>query len=235
MKPHAAAFFSTSLNMPCRLVVLLCLLCAIGFGSTLSGQGPPPRPVRPGSSSTQCGTQASDQVVSGVAMASWMARVERDGTRTLAFLVLWRGSPGWVAPGSGSGASGGGDCRLYHKTIRRGDLQLQVEFDSQTRIATISQAPLDPKTGLATIQKKQVELRDQNVILVDGVDDAKGPRIVGTLRVDPALPSGRTPLNLGETLRQSQEMVSFLKCDTPMADPLRQRMAEIVCASVMGQ
>jgi len=216
-----------------RLVVLF---CALGFGATLAAQGPPPRPVRPpGSSSTQCGTQSSDQVVSAVAMASWVARVERDGTRALVFLVLWRGSPGWFASGSGGGGSGGGDCRSYHSSIRRGDLQLQVEFDAQTRIVTISQAPIDPQTGLATIQQKQIELRDQNVILVDGVDEAKGPPIVDSLRVDPTLPPGRSPFNIGEVLRQSQEIVSFLKCDTRLGDPLAQKMAEMVCSSVLGQ
>lgn len=222
------------LDMPCRRLAVL--LWALGFGSTLAAQGPPPRPVRPpGTSSTQCGTQSSNQVVSPVAMVSWVARVEGDGSRTLVFLVLWRGSPGWFARGSGNGSSGGGDCRLYHSTIIRGDLQLQVEFDSQTRVATISQAPLDSQTGLATIQKKQIELRDQNVVLMDGVDESKGPQVVGTLRVDPTLPSGRRPLNVGETLRQSQEILSFLRCDTRMADPLAQKAAEIVCASVLGQ
>lgn len=222
------------LDMPFRR--LLILLCTLGFGSTLVAQDPPPRPVRPtAGTSTQCGTESSDQPVSGVVMATWVARVETDGTRVLEMLVLWRGSPGWFARGSGNGASGGGNCRLYHSTIRRGDLQLQVEFDSQTRLATISRAPLDPQTGLATIQKNQIELRDQNVVLVDGVDDAKGPRILGTLRVDPTLPPGRLPLNIGETLRQSQEILSFLQCDRREPDPLAQTMAARVCASVLGQ
>lgn len=223
------------LDMSCRRLVLLCLLCALGLGSTLAAQGPPP-PVRPqGSSSTGCGTQSSNQPVSAIVMASWVARVERDGTRALAFLVLWRGSPGWFARGSDNRSSGGGDCRVHHATISRSDLQLQFEFDSQTRLATITQAPFDPKTGLATVQKKQIELRDQNVILVDGVDESKSPQIVGTLRVEPALPPGRSLLNIGETLRQSPEIVSFLKCDARVADPLVQKMAEIVCASVLGQ
>jgi hypothetical protein len=221
------------LNMPCRRLGVL--LSALGFSATLTAQGPPPRPVRPpGSSSTQCGTQSSDQVVSPVAMASWLARVESDGTRALVFIVLWRGSPGWFARGSGNGASGGGNCRLYHKTISRGDVQVQIEFDSQTRLATISQALLVPER-VATIRKRAIELRDQNVILVDGVDEDQEPQIVGTLRVDPTLPPGRSPLNLGETLRQSQEMLSFLRCDTRMADALAQKAADIVCASVRGQ
>jgi hypothetical protein len=167
-------------------------------------------------------------------MATWVARVESDGTRTLQLLVLWRGSPGWFARGSGNGASGGGDCRLYHSTISRGDVQLQMEFDSQTRLASISQALLVPER-VATIRKKAIELREQNVILVDGVDEAQDPQIVGTLRVDPTLPPGRSPLNIGETLRQSQEMLSFLRCDTRMADPLAQKAADIVCAGVRGQ
>jgi hypothetical protein len=168
-------------------------------------------------------------------MTSWVARVESDGTRALVFLVLWRGSPGWFARGSGNGASGGGNCRVYHTTIRRGDLQLQIEFDSTTRLATISQALLVPER-VGTIRKKAIELRDHNVILVDGVDEAQEPQIVGTLRVDPTLPPGRSPLNLGETLRQSKEILSFLQCgDTRMPDPLTQKAADIVCASVLAQ
>ena len=49
------------------------------------------------------------------------------------------------------------------------------------------------------------------------------------------LPSGRQPLNIGETLRQSPEILSFLRCDTRLPDPLIQKMAEIVCASTLGK
>jgi hypothetical protein len=85
------------------------------------------------------------------------------------------------------------------------------------------------------MQKRQIELRDQNVLLVDGVDDVKGLQVVGMLRVDPTLPVGDSPSWLGETLRQSPELVSFLRCDTRLDDPLVQRMADIVCASVLGR
>jgi hypothetical protein len=88
---------------------------------------------------------------------------------------------------------------------------------------------------VATIRKKAIELRDQNVILVDGVDEAQEPQIVGMLRINPTLPLGRSPLNIGETLRQSPEILSFLRCDTRVADPLAQKAFEIVCASVRGQ
>ena len=170
-------------------------------------------------------------------MATWVARVQRDGARELDILVLWRGTASWFASGSGggSGSSGGGDCRLYHTTISRGDVQLQLEFDSQTRLATITQALFRSPTGKATIQKRQIELRDRNVLLVDAVDDANGPQIVGTQRIEPVLPPGDSPAWVGEALRRSPEIVSFLRCDTRLDDPLKQKLGEIICASVLGQ
>ena len=217
------------------------LICVLGLLGTSSAQGPPPGPRSAGSRSSQFGTQSSDQVVSPVVLATYVARVWGDGTRTLQMLVLWRGSPGWFARGSGgSSSSGGGDGRRYHSTIRRGDLQLQIEFDTETRLVTISQAPLvslpqSPNIQTAPVKSKQIDLSDRNVILVDEVDGSKGLQIVGTLRIDPVLPAGRSPLPLGDILRQSQELVSFLRCDTRMPDPLSQQMAEIVCARVLGQ
>ena len=123
--------------------------------------------------------------------------------------------------GSGSGVSSSGDGRRSEKTIRQGGLELHLEFDSQSR--------------LATIQGKQIELRDQNVVLVDGVDEAQGPQVVGTLRVDPTLPSANGRLRIEEILRRSPEIVSFLQCETRLPDPLAQKMAEIVCARVLGK
>ena len=130
--------------------------------------------------------------------------------------------------------------RRYHSTVRRGDLQLQIEFDTETRLVTISQAPLvalspSTTTQTATIKNTQVNLGDRNVILADEVDDAKGPQIVGTVRIDPSLPPGRRPLPIDDILRRSPEIVSFLRCDTRMPEPLLQQMVDIVCARVLGQ
>jgi hypothetical protein len=220
-------------------VALICLLALL---RTLSAQGAPSGPRFPGNTSRQFGTQSNTgQVVSAVVLASYVARIWGDDTRTLQMLVLWRGSPGWFARGSGgSSSSGGGDGRRYHSTIRRGDLQLQAEFDTETRLVTISQAPLvalsqSTTIQTATIKSTQINLGDRNVILVDEVDDPKGPQIVGTVRIDPALPPGRTPLPIDDILRRSPEIVSFLRCDTRMPDPLLQQMVEIVCARVLGQ
>ena len=195
---------------------LVVLLCVVATGSTLAAQGPPPRPVRPPGSVS---SESADVVVSPVAMATYVAR-RSEGGRVLELLVLWRGTPAWFAR-AGSGASGGGNGQRVTKTIRRGELTLQLEFDRPMRVATI--------------QGKPIELRDQNVVLVDGVDDAKGPRVVGTLRVDPTLPPGESPAGIFLTVRSSPEIVSFLSCDTRLADPLMQKMSETVCANVLGQ
>ena len=217
------------------------LTCVLGLLGTLSAQGAPPGPRFPGNTSRQFGTQSNTgQVVSSVVLASYVARVWGDDTRTLQMLVLWRGNPGWFARVAESGGSGGGDERRYHSTIRRGDLQLQAEFDTETRLVTISQAPLvalspSTTTQTATIKSTQINLGDRNVILVDDVDDAKGPQIVGAVRIDPTLPPGRRPLPIDEILRRSPEIVSFLRCDTRMPEPLLQQMVDIVCARVLGQ
>lgn len=217
------------------------LICVLGLLGTLSAQSAPPGPRSPASTSRQFGTQSnSGQVVSPVVLATYVARVWGDGTQTLQMLVMWRGSPGWFARGSESSGSGGGDGRRYHSTVRRGDLQLQVELDTETRLVTISKAPLvplpqSPNIQTATIQSNHIDLGDRNVILVDEVDGANGPRILGTLRVEPALPAGRRPLEVEDILRQSPELVSFLRCDTRLPDPLLQQMAEIVCARVLGR
>ena len=58
---------------------------------------------------------------------------------------------------------------------------------------------------------------------------------LASIRIDPALPAGNSPLWVGEALRRSPELVSFLRCDTRLPDPVMQKMAEMVCASVLGQ
>ena len=191
------------------------LICAVGLLGTLSAQGAPPGPrFPPGNTSRQFGTQSNTgQVVSSVVLASYVARVGGDDTRTLQMLVLWRGI---------------------------GDLQLQAEFDTETRLVTIQQAPLvalsqSTTTQTASIKTTQINLADRNVILVDEVDGAKGPQIFGTVRIDPALPPGRRPFEIDDILRRSPEIVSFLRCDTRMPEPLLQQMVDIVCSRVLGQ
>ena len=56
-----------------------------------------------------------------------------------------------------------------------GDVELEVAFNATKRTAEI--------------QGKPVDLGNANVILVDHVDSAEGPRVISTLRIDGEVPS----------------------------------------------
>lgn len=161
-------------------------------------------------------------MVSPVPLMTWVTRFGHDGVHALDLIVLWRGEPGWFMRRTSRSASGGGSAGVFHSTIRYGGLELQVTFESVTRVADV--------------QGKRVELRDANVILVDDVGTAAGPRIVGTLRIDPAMtPSGDGPLRMEEVLRRSSEVVSFLRCDAAMPGGKGQAMVDRICAHVLGR
>ncbi len=201
--------------MPTRADFVAIVVTLCGLATLLAAQGPPTR-VDPSPQSYR--TQSATQVVSPTVMATWVASVT-DGARVLQVLVLWRGTPGWFARGGG-GVSGGGDGRRYSSTLRYGGLELQLEFDFESRIATI--------------QGNRVELRDDNVIVVDGVDTSGSLRVVRTLRVEPSMTQGNVP-RIGDVISRSPEALTFLQCDTRLTDPIQQKAADIVCASVLGK
>lgn len=184
-----------------------------------AAQGPPPVPrmPRPGATATSSATQ----VVSPAALMTWMTRYGHDGVHSLDLIVLWRGQPGWFMRGTSRSASSGGSAGSFHSTIRYGGLEVQLTLESAARVAEI--------------QEKGIELGDANVILVDDVDTAAGPRVVGTLRIDPTVPSGDHPGRMGEILRKSSEVVSFLRCDAAMPDGKGQAMVDRICAQVLGR
>jgi hypothetical protein len=137
-------------------------------------------------------------------------------------IVLWRGSPGWFSRGSGSGTSSRGSTASFHSSIRYGGLDLQLEFEPNTRVAQI--------------QGNAIQLRDDNVILVDNVDVAGGPTVVGALRVDPELPLADNGYpRIEPVLRRSPEIVTFLQCDARLPDQRVQAVIETVCRQVLGQ
>lgn len=110
----------------------------------------------------------------------------------------------------------------FHSTIRYGGLDLQLEFQ--------------PKARAVQIQGTRIELKDENVILVDDVDMPSGPTVVGTLRVDPSLPIADNGYpRIEAVLRRSEEIVSFLRCDARMPDARVQPLIDSVCAQVLGK
>jgi hypothetical protein len=179
---------------------------------TGSAQLPPGRRMPPPG---VMATSSASLPASAVTVMTWVARYGSDGAQQLELLVLWRGTPGWYLRGSGSSSSGGGGANSFNSSIGYGGLDLRLELQYQPRVANI--------------QGTRVELRDDNVIFVDFVD-TKGPTVVGTLRVDPALPQadGRIP-RIDEVLGRSAEIVKFLRCDAELPDPRGQGAIERIC------
>jgi hypothetical protein len=183
--------------------------------------------------------------VSPSVMATTMAVVDAAGRGALELLVLWRGSPGWFMKGGGGSSSDGGSTgpmlggapghTIRSSWISQGGVNLSVRFD--------------PAAQKAWIQDNEIDLRDANVILVDGVDSPTGPHVVRALRIDAVyettvetLPGG--PPGLGRTrpmavpaqtfIRRSPELVEFLQCDAtvPGLSEIEQKVFDMWCAWV---
>jgi hypothetical protein len=179
---------------------------------------PPARPAPP----TGPGEGTSNGVVSPVAVAGWFTSRDGAGTERLDLLVLWRGSLGWGLRGQSSGASGGGGMGS-----RRG---MTVQYGGRSLYAALDAASVGGRT--AQIEDAKITLGDHNVVLVDEVDSASGPRVVKTLRVDAALPE---PRRIDLVIARSPELVAYLRCDLKLPDPKQQAMMDVVCARLTGK
>jgi hypothetical protein len=187
--------------------------------ATASTQLPPGRRLPPPGTMA---TSSATQVISPVALVTWVAKYGSDGVSTIDLIVLWRGMPGWFSRGPANGVSSGGSNASFHSTIRYGGLELQLEADSQARVARV--------------QGMRVELGDDNVILVDEVDMPGGPTVVGTLRVEPDLPQTDNGYpRIDEVLRRSPQIQSYLRCGERLWDGLAQKMMDVICARIAGQ
>lgn len=139
--------------------------------------------------------------------------VSRDGQ--LVLLVLWRGSPGWLARGGGraSSQSGGGGNQTWVQ-LTRGEVTLSVDVDHAR--------------GVAHVLKQTASVKDKNVVLVDAVDTTP---VVQTALVDSAVPDG--PDAVFAVLRREPSLLAFLQCDVMRADPnplLKALLATHPCA-----
>jgi hypothetical protein len=178
--------------------------------------GPPIRP--PGSSE---GSSAS-AVVSPVVFAGWFTSGDGAGAVRMDLLVLWRGSLGWATHGQSSGGSGGGTGRGRRgMTVRRGGLSLYAAIDVT-----------NPAARTAQIEDATIPLGDHNVVLVDEVDAATGPRVVKTLRVDPRL---NEPRQIEAVIARLPELVQYLRCDLKLTDARQQTTMDAICARFGGR
>jgi hypothetical protein len=162
------------------------------------------------------GSVQTSYIVSPVVVATVMATRAADGAETLDLLVLWRGSPGWFFRDGGTGSSGGGTGTWVYATARYGDLQLQLSLDTAARIAIV--------------QGTRVELKDANIVLVDGADTRAV--VVGMLRADPLLADAP---RIEPVLRSSARLLEFLRCDVRLDDPGRDAAVQRMCAMVLGK
>jgi hypothetical protein len=169
--------------------------------------------------------------VSASVVVTTIAHDEADGTSNLAVAVFWRGSPGWFTAADSAelsdGASGTGlpDGRPGPQTyfIGVGRLRLAMQFD--------------PETGRVRINGQSITLQNGNVILVDDVDNAAGPRIVEILRVEPRLPTRF--VDIDTIVRRHPALLPFLRCDArfpdqPQHSPIEvatwRQMTDVTCA-----
>ena len=190
------------------------------------------------------GSNSGTGPVSPAVLATTMAVMNTPGRGTLDLLVLWRGTPGWFMRtggqgGGGSSSSGGGveaGLEVRVERISQGGVSLNLRFE--------------PKSRRLWILDKEIVLGNANVVLVDGVDETAGPRVVGTLHIDPgfdtavdlppAMPSGprgaqRPGAVPAQTfIRRAPELVSFLQCDVraPNASVYEQKIFDMWCSWV---
>ena len=140
----------------------------------------------------------------------------------LELLILWRGTPGWWATGSSSSSGGGGSGGgAWSDRFSQGGQTFEISGDNNARTADILGRTFDLTKG--------------NAILIDGVNSPAGPRVVGTLAVDPRLPNGGDPNQILMLLGRVKELRDYLRCDTPLPDRAMQARQASICALVLSQ
>ena len=157
----------------------------------------------------------STQPISPVAVVSWVSASGSAGM-ALDLAVVWRGSPGWFTVSSHGGSSGG-SASGYHSTQRYGNTEFGFTLKDSPRTVTIAD--------------KSIELGDHNVVLVDGVDDPGGLKVIKSLKVDPEFANRR---EIEAVLGRSQEVVTFLRCDLKLDNAAQQKMIDIFCGRLKG-
>jgi hypothetical protein len=178
------------------------------------------------------GTMSSGTIrVSASVVVTTIGHNEADGTSTLDVAVFWRGTPGWFTAGDLGAQSGGATStglpngRPGPQThfVGVGGLRLQVQFD--------------PGTGGVRIQDQTISSQSGNVILVDEVDGAAGPRIVETIRVEPRFRGGN--VDVDAVVRRHPALFPFLRCESrfpnqPQHSPIEvamwRQMTDLTCA-----
>ncbi len=201
-----------------RIEVPLAAALALSLAISLTAQG------RLGTSS------GGSYVISPAVVATALFANGSGDDAELQVLVLWRGSPGWFLDGDHSGSSTRSDSRTMSRDTRGGPILHEFYFGNRRL-----RVRLDPRSETAEIGETVISLRDGRAVLVDEVDDAGGPRVIGT-RLIGTQASG-VPPRIEPLLRESPELVAFLRCDQRVADsriPI-QTMVAATCREILGR
>jgi ketosteroid isomerase-like protein len=177
------------------------------LAASLAMVQPPQRPVvhTPATTDTQT---MSGSAVATLVTEDWAA---------IDLLVLWRGKPGWFMT-SDYQASRGGSGPLFNGTLYASGHFFNWDINFRTRIAHVAGRRLD--------------LKDHNVVLVDGIGTAAGPRVVRTLKID-GVPSAHGP-QIGPLVWRVPELSAYLQCDQRFSDARVQVLHALACTPVTG-
>ena len=199
-----------------RLIGVASILGLVTVVPGRAAQGPPQAMLERMRTQSR---SSSSQPVSPVALVSWVSAKGSEGM-TLDLAIVWRGSPGWFFATSGDrqrSGSGGGTPTTYSMSEQYGNVRIEFTLKDLPRAVTIGD--------------KSIDLGDHNVVLVDGVDDSGGARVIKTLKIDPAFANRR---EIEGVLGRSPEVVAFVRCDVKLDSAAQQKTIDIFCGRLKG-
>ena len=157
---------------------------------------------------------SSSRAVSPTVFASHLMRDSE-----LVLLVLWRGSPGWFWQREGGQEGTGSSGDRTFQLIGAGGLTFRIDYDF--------------RAGSASMLGRDISLRETNVVLVDFVDDVRGPVIVATQRTGPGVDGAVHPESI--VIRRHPALYDFLQCNVQLPEstapdgPLKQKLIASSC------
>ena len=96
----------------------------------------------------------------------------------------------------------------------------------------------DDDARVVTMMNQDLSLDSVNVVLVDFVDSANGPTIVGTQWIEPAAAADKPPAvdAIASVVRRSPELFEYLRCDLTLPDDsMMRRIMPMLCSQMRPQ
>jgi dienelactone hydrolase len=152
-----------------------------------------------------------------VVMTSFIER-GADGQERLELVVLWRGSPAWFLASGGSNTQSSRSRDLDRVTFTQGGLAFTLEYNRAKREVVLL--------------GKTIDVSVNNVVFVDNVDSPAGARVTSQMRVEKVMP-GRGG-QIGLVLKQSPQIMNFLRCDAVPASGRGTGFVEKLCLQTIG-